>query len=86
MWLSPCLPAAEEATSLQLRQAGNTAFKEGRLSEALLLYYQAASHNSQDHALFNNISFAALKNGDPHQVCGVCCSEVWGGVGCCDVM
>lgn len=69
---SPCLPAAEEATSLQL----NTAFKEGRLSEALRLYYQAASHNPQDHALFNNISFAALKNGDPHQVCDMSCAAL----------
>jgi hypothetical protein len=84
-------PAAEEAASLQLRQSGNTAFKEGRLSEALALYYQAASHNPQDHALFNNISLTALRNGDPHQagVCwGVlCCVVVWcAGVVCCDVM
>jgi hypothetical protein len=54
---------------LELRQAGNAAFKEGRLSEALRLYYQAAGHNPQDYALFNNISLVALKNADPHQVC-----------------
>ena len=60
--------SAEEARSLELRQQGNGAFKEGRLEEALELYWEAASHNPQDYALFNNISLVALKQGDAHQV------------------
>jgi len=62
-----CCPA-EERSSLDLRQQGNTAFKEGRLAEALQLYYRAASHNPQDYALFNNLSLVALRMGDPHEV------------------
>lgn len=52
---------------MELRQAGNTAFKEGRLPEALRLYYEAAGHNPQDYALFNNISLVAVKMGETHQ-------------------
>lgn len=77
-----CCAVAEEATSLELRQTGNAAFKEGRLSEALQLYHQAAAHNPQDFALFTNISLAALKNGDPQQVCHTVCT-VCGAVLCC---
>jgi hypothetical protein len=61
-------PAAQEAKALEHRQSGNTAFKEGRLADALGHYYDAVGHNPQDCALFNNISLAALKMGDPHQV------------------
>jgi hypothetical protein len=43
------------------------------LADALGHYYDAVGHNPQDCALFNNISLAALKMGDPHQVRECCC-------------
>lgn len=61
--------AAEETRSAALRAQGNAAFKAGQLQEALDLHWEAVKANPQDHALFNNISLAALRLGDAKQVC-----------------
>jgi hypothetical protein len=67
--LSPVfLQAEDEARSLELRQQGNAAFKQGELHQALAWHWQAVALNPGDSALLNNISLACLKQGDVQQV------------------
>jgi Flp pilus assembly protein TadD len=62
------LQADDEARSLELRQQGNAAFKQGELHQALAWYWQAITLNPGDTAVLNNISLACLKQGDVQQV------------------
>ncbi|KAF6250689.1 hypothetical protein COO60DRAFT_1646284 [Scenedesmus sp. NREL 46B-D3] len=57
----------DEARSLELRQQGNAAFKQGKLHQALAYYWQAAALHPGDTALLNNISLACFKQGNIQQ-------------------
>jgi Flp pilus assembly protein TadD len=65
---NPFLQADDEARSLELRQQGNSAIKQGELHQTLAWYWQAATLNPSDTALLNNISLVYLKQGDVAKV------------------
>lgn len=63
-----CLSADDEARSLEMRLAGNAAFRAGQLQEALDCYWKAIALNPEDSSLFSYISLVYAKMGNSLQV------------------